>query len=367
MAKRRARGEGSLYFNEKKKLWVAQINLENGKTKTKYGKTQREVRDWLLQTRSAQKQGLLLEEDHLTLADFLDRYMQDVAAHTLRPKTIESYAYLVRMHIKPALGAYQLSALRPDHLQKLYSLKLSSGLSRRTVQYIHAVLHKTLDQAMKWGLVVRNVADLVDPPTVKRKAPQTLSLEQAKVFLEQSRTSRYYPLYALAIGCGLRIGEVLGLHHEDIDWDSRTLHIRHAVQYLIGQGLLITEPKTDKAKRPIRMPDFVVDALKTHCAAKKEKTGLLFTTSNHTPYSPRNLVRDFKQQLTRAGLPDIRFHDLRHTTATLLLSQGVHPKIVQEILGHSQISLTLDTYSHVTPSMQKEAAEKMSEMFRKNE
>lgn len=232
MPKRRPKGEGSLYYNEKKKLWVAQINLEDGKTKTHYGKTQKEVRDWLLETRTARQRGLLLEEENITLSVFLDRYMTDVARHTLRPKTIEAYEYLVRMHIRPETGAIKLSALRPDHLQKLYSAKLDSGLSRRTVHFIHSVIHKVLDQTLKWGLVARNVAELVDAPTVKRKAPQTLSMEQAQAFLAHTRASRFYPMYALAIGCGLREGEVLGLHHEDIDWGSHTIHIRHAVQYL---------------------------------------------------------------------------------------------------------------------------------------
>lgn len=127
---------------------------------------------------------------------------------------------------------------------------------------------------------------------------------------------------------------------------------------------MLTEPKTEKAKRPIQLPDFVFTALQDHCAHQHSKQGFVFVTANGTPFSPRNLVRDFKEQLVSAGLPEIRFHDLRHTTATLLLSKGVHPKVVQKILGHSQISLTMDTYSHVTPTMQNEAAEKMSGMFR---
>ena len=204
MPKRRPRGEGSLYYSEKKKLGVAQVNLPDGKTKTKYGKTQREVRDWLLKTRLEQKNGLLLKQENITLTEFLDRYLTDVAQHTLRPKTLKSYRHLIRNHIKPDLGAIKLSALRPDHIQKLYSTKLKSGLSHRTVQYIHAILHKALSQAFKWGLVARNVSDLVEKPTAKRKAPQTLSLEQAQIFLDKTSLSRFYPLYALALGCGLR-------------------------------------------------------------------------------------------------------------------------------------------------------------------
>jgi integrase len=362
--KRRAHGEGSLYYWEEKALWVGQIILPTGKKRVKYTKTQKEAKDWLHTQKEAVKSGNWVEQENITLADYLDRYMSDVAAHTLRPKTLEAYEYLVRLHIKPELGAIKLSALRPDQLQNLYSVKLNSGLSRRTVQFIHSVLHKSLDQAYKWGLVTRNVSDLVDPPSVKRHAPVTFSPAQVKQLLASCRKDRMYPILALAVSCGLREGEVLGIFYEDIDWKNNTIHIQHAVQYLIGKGLIITEPKTDKARRTIAVPDFVMVALKQHCDSQNTNQGLIFKTSNGTPFSPRNVIRYFKQTLEKAGLPEIRFHDLRHTAATLLLSEGVHPKVVQEMLGHSQINLTLDTYSHVLPSMQQEASEKMNGLLK---
>lgn len=203
-------------------------------------------------------------------------------------------------------------------------------------------------------MVVRNVSDLVDPPSVNHKAPDTFSAEQVAIFLNQTKSSRFYPMYCLAM-VGLREGEILGLHIEDFDRETHTIHIKHAVQYLVGKGLVITEPKTEKARRSLKLPDFVYDALTKHLDSQNRNQGLMFTTSNGTPYSPRNFFRDFKEQLEAAGLPNIRFHDLRHTTATLLLSQNVHPKVVQEILGHSQISLTMDVYSHVIPSVMDDA------------
>jgi len=352
--RRRANNEGTI-FQDKQGRWTADITLPDGTRKRKRGKTQKEVKDWLLAQRDAARDGLVVTDDKVTLGEFLDRYMRDVAEHTLRPKTIEAYRYLIRMHIQPELGKIRLSQLRPEHLQSLYAQKLNSGLSRRTVQFAHSILHKVLGQALKWGLVVRNVADLVDPPRVKRKAPETLSAEQAVQFLEQVRSSRFYPMYCLAF-IGLREGEILGLHIEDFDVRNQTIAIRHAVQYLMGKGLVITEPKTEKARRQIKLPDFVYKALLAHCAGLSRKAGLMFTTANGTPFSPRNLFRDYKEQLKAGNLPDIRFHDLRHTTATLLLSQNVHPKVVQELLGHSQISLTMDTYSHVFPMLQETAA-----------
>lgn len=358
MTKRRARGEGTIYQNPSG-LWVAQITLPTGKRKAKYSKNQRVVKDWLLNQRQAVQTGNWVEKDQITVEQFLDRYFEDVAKHSLRPKTLETYEYLLRMHIKPELGKIKLASLRPDQVQNLYANKLESGLSNRTVQFMHSILHKALQQALKWGLVYRNVADLVEPPSVKKKAPQTLSSSQVKQFLNSIRDDRMFPIFALAIGCGLREGEVLGLHYEDIDWETQTIHVKHAIQYLIGKGLVLTEPKTDKSRRAVEIPDFAFQALKDHRDLHNIHQGLMFVTSNGTPFSPRNVIRFFKQSLEQAGLPEIRFHDLRHTSATLLLTAGVHPKVVQEMLGHSQINLTMDTYSHVLPSMQQEASKKM--------
>jgi integrase len=362
MAKRRARGEGTIYQNPSG-LWVAQITLPSGKRKAKYSKTQKVVRDWLLNQRQSVQTGNWVEKDQITVDQFLDRYFKDIASHTLKPKTLETYEYLLRMHIKPGLGFIKLTSLRPDQIQNLYSQKLESGLSSRTVQFIHSILHKALRQALKWGLVYRNVADLVEPPAVNKKTPLTLSPSQVKLLLNAVRSDRMFPILALAIGCGLREGEVLGLHYEDIDWDAQTIHVQHAVQYLIGKGLVITQPKTDTSRRTIHIPDFAYQALKDHRDSQDRNQGLVFITANGTPYSPRNLIRYFKQSLVKAELPEIRFHDLRHTAATLLLTAGVHPKIVQEMLGHSQINLTLDTYSHVLPSMQQEASQKMDSIL----
>lgn len=362
--KRRAHGEGSIYYWNEKSLWVGQVILPSGKKRVKYTKTQKEAKDWLHAQKEAVKSGNWVVQDNIILNDYLDRYLTDVAAHTLRPKTIEAYESLIRMHIKPELGLIKLSALRPDQVQNLYSVKLNSGLSHRTVQFIHSILHKSLDQALRWGLVNRNVADLVDPPSVKHPTPKTYTSDQVKQLLTSSRDNRMYPILALAVSCGLREGEVLGVYYEDIDWETNTIHVNHAVQYLIGKGLTITEPKTDKAKRTVSVPDFVMQALKEHCEGQNINQGLIFKTSHGTPFSPRNLIRYFKAALEEAGLPEIRFHDLRHTAATLLLTAGVHPKVVQEMLGHSQINLTLDTYSHVLPSMQNEASQKMNEMLK---
>ena len=359
MSRRRSRGEGSIYFLEKKGLWVAKVTLPDGSRKVKYSKTQKVVREWLVASQNAIRQGSFVKDDGLILSEYLTRYMEDVGKHNLRPKTIEVYSYLIRLHIIPSIGHLRLVHLRPDHLQTLYSQKLESGLSKRTVQFIHSILHKTLDQAMKWGLVPRNVSDLVEAPSPKRRPPTIFDSNQVNTFLNSVKEHRYYPIYVLAIYCGFREGEVLGIHFEDIDLEKGMINVRHAVQALKG-GIVITEPKTESSRRSVTVPEFALDVLKKHLEQLENNQGLIFSTSTGKPISPRNLIRHFKKALATAGLPEIRFHDLRHTSATLLLSAGVHPKVVQERLGHSQISLTLDTYSHVLPTLQEDAAEKIN-------
>jgi len=365
LAKRRSKGEGSLYFNDLIERWVAQITLPNGQRKSKSSKVQKEVRDWLINQRNKHREGLYVTDEQIKLGDFLDRYMEDVAKHSLRPHTYQRNYDIVSNHIKPDLGNIKLNALRPDQVQTLYTKKLNEGLSKRTVQYIHAVLHKALNQALKWGLVTRYVSDLVEKPRPKKKTFRTWSANEVNQFLEVVSDHRWYPIYALAIYTGMRQGEILGLYREDINLEKGVINVRHQVSTIRGQGLVITEPKSEKARQPITLSQRVVDILKSHLELIDEGPGLIFTTSTGRPISPRNILRHFKLVIEKSGLPEIRFHDLRHTHATLLLAAGVHPKVVQERLGRSQISLTLDTYSHVIPSLQTEAADQFEAILGK--
>ncbi len=362
MGRRRGRGEGSVYFNDQLERWQAQLTLPNGRKKTKTCKTQSEAKRWLLEQRVAVEDNTYTSTKDITLDAFLTRYMEDVGKHTLRPKTIESYEYIINAHIRPALGSVKLTQLRPDQLQKLYADKLDAGLSNRTVRYIYQVLHKALGQAVKWGLVARNVSKLTDPPRNGKKEVGVLTPEEAQRFLEHTQGSRFYPMYCLAL-IGLREGEILGLHIEDFDRERHTIQIRHALQYLRGQGLVITEPKTEKAKRTLPLPDFVYQALCRHLDPVEGTQGLMFTTGNGTPFSPRNFYRDFKRELSAAGLPDIRFHDLRHTAVSLLIGMGVPPSVVQSIVGHASALLTLDVYTHTSTDLQRAAMEQMGRVF----
>ena len=360
--KRRANNEGSIFKESATGYWCAEISLPNGKRKRKRSKRQQVVKEWLLEQRTGLQTGFLLPDDNIQFGDYLDRFLKDVAVPTLRPKTVDSYRWLIERHIKPNLGHIELTKLRPDHLQSLYSKKLEEGLSKRSVQHMHAVIRRSLDQAMKWDLIYRNPASLVTAPTPDKKPPKTFSKSQAKTFLESVREHRWYPIYVLAITTGMRQGEILGLRWEDVDLDSGNLSVNHTVQNLGGK-IIEGTPKTAGSRRTIALPGYTLDTLREYKETKGENEGLLFTTSSGRPVSPRNVLRHFHIALEKAGLQRIRFHDLRHTAATLLLQENVHPKIVQEMLGHSTISLTLDTYSHILPNIQQEAAEKMDKLF----
>ena len=357
--KRRLKGEGSVY-KRSDGLWVGQIYLPTGKKKVKYSKTQKEVRDWLHEQKENANKGIFTNAKDIILSTYLEQYMVSQAT-SLRPKTVNGYLYVIRKHITPELGSCKLKLLSPNQLQSFYTLKVNSGLSKRTVQIMHNFLHKALDQAAKWGMVARNVTDLVDPPTPDKKSPTIWTVEQSKKFLNQVKDSRFYPMYTLAY-IGLREGEILGLPVDCFDRENHTVTIRQALSYLVGKGLVISEPKTEASKRTIKLPDFVYEALMAH--PLKENQQLMFVTANGTPFSPRNFFRHFKDQAKLAGLPEIRFHDLRHFAVSFLINElKIPPKVVQGIIGHTTVNLTMTVYAHSTTDQQNEAMEKMGTAF----
>jgi integrase len=357
MAKRRANHEGSIFKEKGRDFWVAEI-LVDGKKIRKRSKRQQVVREWLQTSLNQLEQGVYLRPEKTTVSEFIDRVMRDVGAHTLRPKTIDSYNFMIDKHIKPEIGELRLNQLRPVHLQSLYSKKLEEGLSKRTVQYIHAVIRRILNQAVKWNLLVRNPTDAVTPPVPSRKTPVTLSDDQVRLFLKSVKGHRWYPIYVLAVATGMREGEILGLRWEDVDLAAGAVSVRQTIQNISGR-LSIGEPKSEKSRRTIPLPIFALDVLKN----MDKGEGLIFRTSSGNPVSPRNVLRHFQNQLEKLGLPRVTFHSLRHLHATYLLRQNIHPKVVQERLGHATISLTLDTYSHIIPTLQREAAEKINDIF----
>ncbi len=306
------------------------------------------------------------------LAQFLATWL-DSARPSLRPRTFTRYEQYVRLHIAPALGATPITQLTAQQLQQLYSARLEAGLSATTVHHVHAVLHRALHQAERWSLVPRNVADLVDPPRSCQPEITTLSREQAQALLSAARHDRLEALYVLALTTGMRQGELLALRWRDIDLDACCLHVRGTLQRS-KQGLAIGEPKTRKSRRRIELSKAGVEALSRHREQQDrerlfhrdgwQEHDLVFANEVGRLMEAGNVIRrSFRPLLQAAGLPRIRFHDLRHTAATLLMGQNVPPKVVSEMLGHSQVGITLDLYSHVTPTMQRQATAAMDALL----
>ncbi len=374
MAKR-GQNEGTIY-KRKDGRWVAAVSLgyQAGKLKRKtfYGKTRREVQEKLTATLRDRQQGLPIVTERQTLGQFFDRWLEGCVKPSVRPRTHFSYAQLVRLYIKPELGHIQLAKLSPEDVQAFMNARLKAGLSARTVQYLRAVLRRALGQALKWGLVARNVATLVDPPRYKRPQVIPLSHEESRTFLQSIKGERLEALFSVALALGMREGEALGLRWQEVDLQARTLRVNVALQRIEGK-LLLVEPKTERSRRTLPLPESIVATLRLHRVHQLEdkmiagdrwkESGLVFTSSIGTPLLARNVVRKFHSLLKKAGLPHHRFHDLRHSCASLLLAQGVPARTVMEILGHSQINLTLNTYAHVMPAMMRDAANVMDSVL----
>jgi integrase len=365
---KRANGSGSIYYSQAQKTWVGEILLPDGKKKRKRNKLQRVVRTWLDVQKESVRRGEWVSNENTRYGDFIDRYMREVAIHSLRPKTFESYTYTINSHIKPTLGGLRITAIRPEHLQHLYSKILESGLSKHTVKYIHAIIRKTLGVAMKSGLVMRNVADLVTPPTPDFIEIKPLTVEEVKRFLKVLENDRLYAFYVLIATTGIRKGEALGLQKESLSLDDGVISIRHSLSQINGKGLVLGEPKSKMSRRDIALTEFTVDALTRHLKDHPNNSKYVFATSNNTPFSPRNILRHFKSKLEEAGLPqDTRVHTLRHSIISWLLASGVSVKDVQMIAGHSQPHVTLKTYAHVMPNYNRKVAIKIEGMFAEGE
>ena len=364
---KRGNGEGSI-TRRKNGGWMAQFTVytANGrKRKTLYGKTRQEVATKLAKALSDREGGLVFDAEGLKLGEYLGRWLEDSVKGTVRNTTYERYEQISRMHIVPMLGGVKLKALSPTHVRGLYKEKLSS-LSPRTIQYIHVTLHKALKQAVRDGLIPRNATEAVKPPQVPREEISPMSPEQVKMLLDAASGDRLEALYVLAVHSGLRQGELLGLKWDDIDLEAGALHVRRALTTARG-GPRLAAPKTKGSRRRVSLTGAAAEALKGHLECQLEEidragslwqeNGLVFASEAGAPLDRRDVTsRRFKPLLERAGLPHFRFHDLRHTCATLLLTQNVNPKVVSEMLGHSSIAITLDTYSHVLPTMQDSAA-----------
>lgn len=360
---KRANGEGSIYQRKSDGKWVGSITLADGKRKVFYGKKKSEVRDKVNDALHQQKQGMFVSAKDQTLKIYLEYWIEEIHKPTIRISTYVKYCKLLK-HIIPELGNIKLQKLTPQQVQAFYSKKLKQGLAPKMVNNMHGVLHKALDNAVKWNIVSRNVCDAVSPPRIPRKEQQILNKQQALNLMQHVKEHRLEANLMIALTTGIRRGEMLALRWSDIDFEKGSVQIQRTVDYIPHYGYVETEPKTATGRRKIMLASFVVETLKVHRIQQqedKEKVGehwiekdLVFCGLHGDYFNPNYLLRIFKKVLVEAGLPHMRWHDLRHSAATILLSMNIHPKIVQEMLGHSTINMTLDIYSHAIPSMQKD-------------
>ena len=373
--RKRGNSEGSIY-KRKDGRWAATLTLgyEGGKRrrKTFYGRTRQDVARRLNVAVHQTEQGLPLPSDRQTLGTYLQGWLAH-KAERLRPRTFKRISEIVGLHIVPVLGPVPVGQLRPQHVQFLITRKLQEGLSPRTVQITHGTLRNALAEAVRLDLVPRNVATLVTSPRVLRPEIQPLSPAEAAAFLRAARGDRLEGLYRVALGLGLRQGEALGLRWRDVDLDEGRLQVRVQLQRY-GDQWTLTEPKSARARRTITLPPPINRALREHRARQLGERlaagstwdagwDLVFVTRLGRPLDARNVTRSFRAITRRAGIRDVRFHDLRHTAASFLLAQGVDLRTVMEVLGHSQIGLTANTYMHVLPALRADAADRMGALL----
>jgi integrase len=370
---KRANGEGTVYRRKGDGRWSGCITLPDGTRKYFYGKKQSEVVAKIDEALHDLRRGMLAIGPSVTVQEYMEQWLEEIHKPLVKLGTYKNYEEMLRNYIVPGLGKVKLQSLTPQQVQAFYSKKMRDGLAPKAINNIHGLLHKALSNAVKWNIVPRNVCDAVTPPRVSRQEKTVLTKDQAYTLLRQIKDHRLEALFTLAIVTGMRCGELLALRWHDIDIAGCSLQVKRSVRYIKDHGHVESEPKTVKSRRQIMLPVFVVEVLLRHKAKQEEQRekseegwverDLVFTTHEGNYLALTTLRRAFNNVLKQAGLPHMRFHDLRHSAATILLSRGTHPKVVQEILGHSQISMTLDVYSHVLPSMQEDVTKRWDDDF----
>jgi integrase len=317
--------------------------------------------------------GTFMKPSKTTLAEYLERWLKDYVWPNLAPRTAEGYEHICRHHLRPALGSITLTQLKPEHLQRYYSDKLSGGLSAQTVRHHHTTLHKALQTAVEWGLLLRNSADAISPPRVQRAEMQTWSEDDIIVFLEATSKTPYFALFHTALFTGMRRSELLALRWRDVDLLLCQIYVSRSLHALRGGKVVFRAPKTAKGRRMIALSPSATSVLREHQDKQEVTRAMLgiplkdddpvFSDLEGKPLLPNTVTHAWIKLVRRTGIKPIRLHDARHTHASIMLKQGVHPKVVQERLGHSSIQVTLDTYSHVAPGLQEAAAARFDEAF----
>jgi integrase len=370
MRKRRGRGEGSV-FQRSDGVWTSTITIgydESGKRKrrTIYGNSKAAVLEKLTQLKHAASTGTLADPTRLTIREFLERWLEDVQRPNIRASTHARYVSLMATHITPHVGGVRLAKVQPLTIQGLYAKLTATGASGRTRELVHVVLRKAFKQAVLWGQLSRNPCDAVARPKPTKRTIRYFTAEETSQLLSAARGERLQALYVLAVSTGIRQGELFGLKWRDVDWNASAVAVQRTVDDLRGT-LIVGEPKTTRGRRRVELPAFAMQALREHrkaMFAEGHASDWIFCDTKGGLLRRGNVLRrSYFPLLKTAKLAPLNFHCLRHTAATLLLLQGTHPKVVQERLGHATISITLDTYSHVLPSMQRDAADKLDALL----
>ena len=301
--------------------------------------------------------GIYTEPTNITLGLYLRDWL-DTSRSRLAAKTVEGYATCINKHIHPALGQIRLTDLQPMHLQTLYATLLEAGLSKRSVELVHAVLRASLKDALRMQIVQRSVADAVKPPRPERSRMTALTPQELNELLEAAAASPIADIIVLAAYTGMRRGEILALQWSDVDMGQEVIYVqRNLVR--TGGKTIVKSPKTKRSNRPIPLEPEALEML-----AKRRKTGVdgwVFARADGRPLDPSWVTHRFRAVAQAAGFPNLRFHDLRHTFASILLARGVQPPVVQELLGHESITTTINTYTHVIPSLKREASHTMTD------
>lgn len=379
-AGKRGNGEGSVY-QRRDGTWAASLMVgrkANGTPdrRTVYGKTRAEAVKKLDELRQRNAAGLIVEATGLTVQAFIDQWLRDSVALNGRAATCQTYEIIARRHILPRIGRVKLAALRPAHVQAVYAAMTGAGYAASTVRVAHALLHRAFEQAVAWGYLARNPADATDPPRVRQREMHALSREQAQRLVEVADAAgdRWVALWRLLLDSGARIGEALALTWADLDLDGGAMSIQRTLTGVMADGAPVrTEPKTKRSARTVTLMPATLSALRAHRARQNAERlacgpdyaghDLVFCTQVGTARRHPVYVHYLRTALKRAELPRVRTHDLRHTAATLMLEAGVNPRVVADRLGHSQVSITLDRYSHVTPSMEADAAARVARVM----
>ncbi len=373
MAGRRGNNEGTIRKRDDGR-WEGRVLRENGKYKCYYGKTRQEVARLVNQALRDKEHGLPLMDDRQTVGQYLLSWL-DVTKHHVEQSTFRRYSNYVQLHIIPAIGKIPLSKLTAQQVQTMYAKLLGKGLSSTSVHHVHGTLHKAMVDAMRLDLVQRNVTDLVRAPRRNDKEMKPLNEEQVRAFLAGVVGDPFEALYVLALSTGMREGEIFSLRWQDVDLDKSRLYVLTTIKE--GEhSAFIGRTKTKASKRRILIPQWTVEKLRIHRERQElekirlgevwdDSLDLVFPNTVGGKMIPDNFVkRQFKHKLRAVGLSeDFRFHDLRHTFATLMLSQGVNVKVVSEMLGHADITITLRVYAHVLPTMQQIAASEIDSII----